>query len=131
VLPCTNKQNPTLLKITMGKIQKKADSAKKTKKEVLKWIAIVLVIIVVCLVMYFVWSWRATSKRNGQADEIEARAAALQAALASLRDGDVVADAVVAEKPVAAHTPAETKPAHTPAADKVQVAGGYASWRRY
>ncbi len=115
----------------MGKIQKKADSAKKTKKEVLKWIAIVLVIIVVCLVMYFVWSWRATSKRNGQADEIEARAAALQAALASLRDGDVVADAVVAEKPVAAHTPAETKPAHTPAADKVQVAGGYASWRRY
>ena len=111
----------------MGKIQKKADSAKKTKKEVLKWIAIVLVIIVVCLVMYFVWSWRATSKRNGQADEIEARAAVLQAALASLKDGDVVADAVVADAVVAD----ATKPAHTPAADKVKVAGGYASWRRY
>jgi flagellar basal body-associated protein FliL len=126
----------------MGKIQKKADSAKKTKKEVLKWIAIVLVIIVVCLVMYFVWSWRATSKRNGQADDIEARARVLQAALASLKDGGAVADAAavpeVVETAKSAHTPAAAapvvsaaKPTHTPVADKVNVEGGYASWRRF
>lgn len=120
----------------MGKIQKKADSAKKTKKEVLKWIAIVLVIIVVCLVMYFVWSWRATSKRNGQADDIEGRAQVLQAALASLKDGGAVADAAVpevVETAKSAHTPAPVvsaaKPTHTPV--KVKVEGGYASWRRF
>lgn len=101
----------------------KSDLAKfkKTKKLILKWIAIALICIVVAIAAYFGWSWHRTNVLTAGANALEARTTSLTTVLEGIRTQHAPPAPVPAP---AAATAAAATSAH--------VAGGYASrgWNR-
>jgi hypothetical protein len=58
---------------------------KKTKKLVLRWIAIVMISVAVALAAYFAWSWHRTNVLTAQANGIESRTTSLTTVLEGIR----------------------------------------------